>query len=215
MLARLFRGKFLAMLIDAHAAGRLNFFNTHAGLADKRTFKKFLARLRQYRVGRLLQKAVRRARAGPALSLGYTHRVAISNRRLVAADDGGVSFRWKDYRIEGPGRWKTMTLTAHELLRRFLMNVLPKGFHRIRHYGLLASGHRAANIARARELLAVPVRSEPPASPETTAADQPRMLPRPCPCCGGRMVIIETFGRGCEPKHRPPTMPTAIRIDTS
>ena len=85
----------------------------------------------------------------------------------------------------------------------------------IRHYGLLASGHRAANIARARELLAVPVRSEPPASPETTAPDQPRMLPRPCTCCGGRMVIIETFGRGCEPKHRPTPTPTAIRIDTS
>ena len=73
----------------------------------------------------------------------YTHRVAISNRRLVAADDGGVSFRWKDYRIEGPGRWKTMTLAPHEFIRRFLMHVLPKGFHRIRHYGLFANGNRA------------------------------------------------------------------------
>jgi hypothetical protein len=145
----------------------------------------------------------------------YTHRVAISNRRLVAADDGGVSFRWKDYRIEGPGRWKTMTLTPHEFIRRFLIHVLPGGFHRIRHYGLLASSSRAVNIARARELLAVPVRSEQPDTPETPAPDQPRMLPRPCPCCGGRMLIIETFARGCQPKHRPTPASAVIRIDTS
>ena len=151
--------------------------------------------------------------AGPQQVLGsrYTHSVAISNRRLVAADDGSVSFRWKDYRIEGPGRWKTMTLMPHEFIRRFLMHVLPKGFHRIRHYGLLASGHRSANLARARELLALPARSEPPQAP---IADEPCMLPRPCPCCGGRMFIIETFARGCEPNHRP-TAPAAIRIDTS
>jgi Putative transposase len=86
----------------------------------------------------------------------YTHRVAISNRRVIAADDGGVSFRWKDYRIEGPGRWKTMTITPHEFIRRFLMHVLPRGFHRIRHHGLFANANRAANIAKARELLAVP-----------------------------------------------------------
>src|SRR5882757_9532714 len=90
----------------------------------------------------------------------YTHRVAISNRRLIAADHTGVTFRWKNYRIEGPGRYQTMTLSTHEFIRRFLMHVLLGGFHRIRHYGLLASGCRAANIARARELLAVPVRSE-------------------------------------------------------
>jgi len=144
----------------------------------------------------------------------YTHRVTISNRRLVAADAGGVSFRWKDYRIEGPGRWKTMTLPPHEFIRRFLIHVLPKGFHRIRHYGLLASANRAANIARARELLAVSATPKQPETPETSAADEPRMLPRPCPCCGGRMIIIETFARGCEPKHRPTPAPV-IRIDTS
>jgi hypothetical protein len=114
-----------------------------------------------------------------------------------------------------------MTLTPHEFIRRFLMHVLPSGFHRIRHYGLLASGTRAANIARARELLAVPVSSQPPDSADTPAADQPRMLPRPCACCGGRMFIIETFGRGCEPnasrspQHRPTRAAPAIRIDTS
>jgi hypothetical protein len=134
------------------------------------------------------------------------------NRRLIAADHTGVTFRWKNYRIEGPGRYQTMTLSTHEFIRRFLMHVLPGGFHRIRHYGMLASGRRAANIAPARELLAVPVRSE---QQDASEADEPRMLPRPCPCCGGRMFIIETFARGSEPKHRPTPAPAAIRIDTS
>jgi hypothetical protein len=132
VLARLFRGKFLAMLIDAHSGGRLTFFNTHAGLADKRIFKKFLAPLRRIKWVVYCKEPF----AGPQQVLRYlsryTHRVAISNRRLIAVDDGGVSFRWKDYRIEGPGRWKTMTLKPHEFIRRFLMHVLPKGFHRIR-----------------------------------------------------------------------------------
>ena len=215
VLARLFRGKFLAMLIDAHSGGRLKFFNTHAGLADKRTFKKFLAPLRRTEWVVYCKEPF----AGPQLVLRYlsryTHRVAISNRRLVADDDGGVSFRWKDYRIEGPGRWKTMTLTPHEFIRRFLMHVLPKGFHRIRHYGLFASANRAANIARARELLAVPSRSQQPDTSAAAAIDEPRMLPRPCLCCGGRMFIIETFAPGRQPKHRPAPLPAAIRIDTS
>src|SRR5450631_4125712 len=145
----------------------------------------------------------------------YTHRVAISNHRLISADDNGVTFKWKDYRIEGPGRYTTMTLPTHEFIRRFLVHVLPKRFYRIRHYGLLASGNRAANIAKARELLAVPARSEQPDTSEAAAIDEPHMLPRPCPCCGGRMFIIETFGRGCEPKHRPTRATAAIRIDTS
>ena len=95
------------------------------------------------------------------------------------------------------------------------MHVLPKGFHRIRHYGLFANGNRAANIAQARELLAVPARSEQPDISEAAAIDQPRMLPRQCPCCGGRMFIVETFARGCEPKHRSTPASVAIRIDTS
>jgi len=193
----------------------LKFFNTHAGLADKQTFKKVLAPLRRIKWVVYCKEPF----AGPKQVLGYlsryTHRVAISNRRLVAADAGGVSFRWKDYRIEGPGRWKTMTLPPHEFIRRFLIHVLPKGFHRIRHYGLLASANRAANIARARQLLAVPATPKQPETPETSAADEPRVLPRPCPCCGGRMIIIETFARGCEPKHRPTPAPPTIRIDTS
>src|SRR5436189_3160828 len=182
VLARLFRAKFLTMVMDAHADGQLKFFNTRAGLADKRTFKRFLAPLRRIKWIVYCKEPF----AGPKQVLRYlsryTHRVAISNRRLVAADAGGVSFRWKDYRIEGPGRWKTMTLPPHEFIRRFLIHVLPKGFHRIRHYGLLASANRAANIARARQLLAVPATPKQPETPETSAADEPRVLPRPCPC---------------------------------
>ena len=107
-----------------------------------------------------------------------------------------------------------MTLATDEFIRRFLIHVLPKGFHRIHHYGLLASGSRAKNIAHARELLAVPVPAKQPETPEATL-DQPRVLPQPCPCCGGRMIVIETFARGSEPKHRPSPPPAAIRIDTS
>jgi hypothetical protein len=142
-------------------------------------------------------------------------RVAISNRRLISADEAGVTFNWKDYRIEGPDRYKTMTLPTGEFIRRFLTHVLPKGLHRIRHYGLFANGHRAANVARARELLAVPSRAKQPETSATAAADEPRVLPRPCRCCGGRMIIIETFARGCQPKHRPASATGAIEIDTS
>ena len=216
VLASLFRGKFLGLLSDAHAAGKLVFFNSHAGLADKKTFKRFLGPLRHIKWVVYCKPPF----AGPKQVLRYlsryTHRVAISNRRLVAADDGGVSFRWKDYRIEGPERWKTMTLTAHEFIRRFLLHVLPRGFHRIRHYGLFANGNRAEAIAKARALLAVaaPVAE----NAEATAAaepEQPCILPRPCPCCGGRMVIIEVFARGETPKYRSPPHPPPIRIDTS
>jgi hypothetical protein len=124
-------------------------------------------------------------------------------------------FTWKDYRIEGPDRYKTMTLPTNEFIRRFLTHVLPKGLHRIRHYGLFANGNRAANIARARELLAVPSRAKQPETSATAAAGEPRVLPRPCRSCGGRMIIIETFARGCQPKHHPAPATAAIRIDTS
>jgi hypothetical protein len=213
VLSCLFRGLFLAKLVAAHRAGCLKFFGLHARLDNIRTFKAYLAPLRKIDWVVYAKRPFGGPKAVLAYLSRYTHRVAISNRRLVAADDGEVSFRWKDYRIEGSGRWKTMTLTPHEFIRRFLMHVLPAGFHRIRHYGLLASGSRAANIARARGLLAVPICSEQPDTPETPAPDQPPMLPRPCPCCGGRMFIFETFARGGEPKHR--ATPAPIRIDTS
>jgi hypothetical protein len=215
VLSCLFRGLFLAKLVAAHRAGRLKFFGVPTRLDNIRTFKAYLAPLRKIEWVVYAKRPFGGPKAVLAYLSRYTHRVAISNRRLVAANDGGVSFRWKDYRIEGPDRWKTMTLTPHEFIRRFLMHVLPGGFHRIRHYGLLASGNRAANIARARELLAVPVSSEPPDTSKPAAIDEPRMLPRPCPCCGGRMFIIETFARGCQPKHPPTPASAAIRIDTS
>ena len=144
----------------------------------------------------------------------YTHRVAISNRRLIAFNNNSVTFRYKDYRADGRARYKTMTLATDEFIRRFLIHVLPNGFHRIRHYGLFANGNRAANIARTRELLAVPARPNEPDTPEA-GIDEARVLPRPCPCCGGRMIIIETFDRGCQPKHRTASVPVTIRIDTS
>jgi len=143
----------------------------------------------------------------------YTHRVAISNSRLVSHDERGVTFRWKDYRARdgAKGReWiKTMTLGADEFIRRFLLHVLPDGFHRIRHYGLFASGGRAANVARIRSLLA-PAPTAPSGSDPEPASDAKAAAPA-CLCCGGRLVIVERFHRGETPRARP----TAVRIDTS
>jgi hypothetical protein len=215
VLSRLFRRLFLGKLLAAHQAGRLAFFGDNAALAEPRAFAAFLAPLRRTKWVVYAKKPFGGPQAVLAYLSRYTHRVAISNHRLIAADKTGVTFTWKDYRIEGPGRYKTMTLPTHEFIRRFLTHVLPKGLHRIRHYGLFANGNRAANIARARELLAVPSRPKRAETSETAAADQPHMLPRPCRCCGGRMIIIETFARGCQPKHRPPPANAAIRIDTS
>jgi hypothetical protein len=215
VLSRLFRRLFLGKLLAAHQAGRLAFFGDNAALAEPRAFAAFLAPLRRTKWVVYARKPFGGPQAVLAYLSRYTHRVAISNRRLIAADKTGVTFTWKDYRIEGPGRYKTMTLPTHEFIRRFLSHVLPKGLHRIRHYGLFANGNRAANIARARELLAVPSRPKQAETSETAAADQPHMLPRPCRCCGGRMIIIETFARGCQPKHRPASATAAIRIDTS
>ena len=182
VLSRLFRRLFLNMLVEAHEANRLQFFGNHARLADRTAFGAFLAPLRQVEWVVYAKEPF----AGPEPVLRYlsryTHRVAISNRRLVAADDAGVAFRWKDYRLNGPDRWKTMTLDPFEFIRRFLMHVLPKGFHRIRHYGLFANGNRADNIARLRELLRVA-----PVVEKATSNDQPQST-CPCPRCGSRMV---------------------------
>ena len=217
VLRSLFRGRFLTLLTKAHADGQLQFHNRLAILADMKLFKRFLAPLR--RIDWVVY--CKEPFAGPKQVLcylsRYTHRVAISNRRLVTADDGGIAFRYKDYRIDGPGRWKTMMLAPAEFIRHFLIHVLPKGLHRIRHYGLFANGNRAANLARARELLGVPV-SEPEATPEPAATpelEQAKTLPQPCPWCGGRMIVIEVFARGCTPRHRPSPLPPLIRIDTS
>jgi len=214
VLSRLFRHRFLKMLIAAHKANHLKFFANHASLAAIKTFRAFLAPLRKLKWVVYAKEPF----AGPEPVLRYlsryTHRVAISNRRLLAADDGGVAFRWKDYRLDGPDRWKTMTLHPHEFIRRFLMHVLPKGFHRIRHYGLFANGNRAENIARARELLNVPPHVKE-ADQHKMAADDARVLPCPCPRCGGRMIVIETFEAGCQPINQPTAPQPITPFDTS
>jgi hypothetical protein len=133
--------------------------------------------------------------------------------RLIACDRTGVTFRWKDYRADGRERQKIMTLATGEFIRRFLIHVLPQGFHRIRHYGLFASGTRADNIAQARRLLDASMAQSRTA--DTTTASEPKSLSHPCPCCGGRMIIIETFQRGCSPRYRPAASTAVIRIDTS
>ena len=153
VLSRLFRRRFLEELDHVHRTGRLQFFGEHAALADAGPFARWLAPLRQCE----WVVYAKRPFAGPAAVLAYlsryTHRVAISNSRLLCLDERGVTFRWKDYRAKGRTRHKTMTLAAEEFIRRFLLHVLPTGFHRIRHYGLLANGARTANLALARALL--------------------------------------------------------------
>ena len=139
----------------------------------------------------------------------YTHRVAIANSRLIACDERGVTFKWKDYRIAGRDRYKQMTLVTFEFIRRFLIHVLPKGSHRIRHYGLFAKSACADNIAQAHEMLAV---SKPEDRPTGTAVDHSKS---PCPCCGGRMIIIELFERGATPRYRPTSLTIVISVDTS
>jgi hypothetical protein len=212
VLSRLYRRLFLEMLIAAHKSNALQFFNDHAALADFKTFAAWVSALRQIE----WVTYAKRPFGGPEPVLAYlsryTHRIAISNRRLVAWDDTGVTFKWKDYRIDGPDRYKVMTLSVAEFIRRFLMHVLPKRFHRIRHYGLFANGARAQNIARARELLGMVTHENKPAA---TMTDEDTVHTPRCPCCGCRMITIETFERGSAPRT-PPTMPIlAIGIDSS
>jgi hypothetical protein len=213
VLSKMFRRLMLEKLAAVHAAGKLTFYGAHAHLADPAHFAKMLAPLRKKRWFVYAKEPF----AGPKQVLAYlsryTHRVAISNSRLIRTNANTVTFRVKNYRANGHARYTTMTLDIGEFIRRFLLHVLPKGFHRIRHYGLLATGQRAENIERARELLGVPVpetAASTSASDETSGADLP-----PCPCCGSRLAIIETFLRGEMPTHRPTPPLLAIRIDTS
>jgi hypothetical protein len=215
VLSRLFRRLFLEKLVAAHDAGRLCFFGDHIVLAARKAFASYLAPLRKIKWCVYTKAPFGGPKAVLAYLSRYTHRVAISNRRLIALDSSGVTFRYKDYRADGRARHKVMTLATHEFIRRFLIHVLPGGFHRIRHYGLFASASRAENIARARQLLNAPAPQTRSDGAKPTQPDDPATLSHPCPCCGGRMIIIETFERGCEPKHRPTAVPAVIRIDTS
>ena len=202
VLSRLFRRLFLEKLVAAHDANRLRFFGEHARLAKRGAFAAYLAPLRK------IEWVVyaKRPFAGPEAVLAYlsryTHRVAISNSRLITLDDKQVIFKWKNYRAQGRERYKTMALPIPEFIRRFLIHVLPQGFHRIRHYGLFANGGRTRNIARARELLGMPT---PEADDTQTAEDtEPPVIAQPCPSCGGPMIIVETFEPGNPPRAPPP-----------
>ena len=210
VLSRLFRRRFLEELERAHRAGQLQFFGEYADLADPKSFAGWLAPLRQCE----WVVYAKRPFAGPQAVLAYlsryTHRVAISNSRLVAMDERGVTFRWKDYRDKGRTRHKTMTLSAEEFMRRFLLQVLPGGFHRIRHFGLLANAIRRENLAKARELLGdglSPLLNVPSTDARTTM--EPAKTERAtfvCSHCGAAMLIIETFLRAGQSIRAPPVV---------
>jgi hypothetical protein len=212
VLSRLFRRLFLERLTAAYQVGRLEFFADQAALAEPAAFKAHLAALRKHE----WVVYAKRPFGGPDAVLAYlsryTHRIAIANSRLVAFDGERVTFKWKDYRAKGDARYKLMTLDADEFIRRFLIHVLPDGFHRIRHYGLFANGGRAENIARARQLLNVPAPQNAPSDADSTGDGEPQPPSHPCRCCGGRMIIIEIFERGHAPRYGPPV---PNRVDSS
>jgi hypothetical protein len=211
VLSRLFRRLFLERLVEAYQAGELKFFGQHQALTDARAFLDWIKPLRK------IEWVVyaKRPFAGPEAVLAYlsryTHRVAIANSRLLGFDEQGVTFKWKDYRSKQRFRHKSMTLKTDEFIRRFLIHVLPSGFHRIRHYGLLANARRRDNLKRARELLAVQTDDEDAdenGAIDNTASRQDDALELPqvtylCPDCGSPMVIIECFERGQLPRAPP------------
>jgi Putative transposase len=198
VLGKLFRGVFLSRLLALHDAGRLVFFGGLAALADRRAFLRHLAPVRKKRWAVYAKPPFAGPEAVLAYLSRYTHRVAISNRRLLGFEDAGVTFRYKDYRRDGGQRQCVMTLATDEFIRRFLLHVLPRGFHRIRHYGLLASSTRKDSLARARDLLAV----APP--PDDDVPEEPPDVRLPCPCCGGQMIVVEVFARWSQPRAPPP-----------
>jgi hypothetical protein len=217
VLSKLFRRLMLERLAAAHDAGKLTFFGEHAHLTQPAAFAAFLAPLRKIKWFVYSKRPFAGPKAVLAYLSRYTHRVAISNRRLITADKQSVTFKVKDYRVEGPGRYKTMTLDTAEFIRRFLIHVLPNGFHRIRHYGLFAGTAKAENLARMRDLIeeARPERGSTERAEDAADPKTDERREHHCPCCGARMRIIEIFERGQEPRHRPSPAPTLIRIDTS
>ena len=198
VLGALFRRLFLTRLIALHAAGQLAFFGSMTHLAERRAFLRHLSPVRKKRWVVYAKPPFAGPQAVLAYLSRYTHRVAISNSRLIRFDEQGVTFRYKDYRRGGAQRQQVMALGADEFIRRFLLHVLPRGFHRIRHYGLLAGATRKAHLERARQLLAV----APPATDDTPV--EPSDARPPCPCCGGRMVVIEIVERRYQPRAPPP-----------
>lgn len=199
VLGRLFRRLFLTRLIALYDAKRLAFFGSMAHLAERQAFMRYLAPVRKKRWVVYAKAPFAGPEAVLAYLSRYTHRVAISNRRLIAFDESHVTFSYKDYRRDDTNRQQVMTLAPEEFIRRFLLHVLPRGFHRIRHYGLLAGSNRKASLMLARELLSVA------APPDDRTPVEPDDYRTPCPCCGGRMIIIETF----EPSRKPRGPPHA------
>ena len=197
VLGKLFRRLFLTRLVALHDAGRLGFFGSLVHMADRRAFLRHLAPVRTKRWVVYAKAPFAGPEAVLAYLSRYTHRVAISNRRLMTFNESGVTFRYKDYRRDGVDRQQVMTLAADEFIRRFLLHVLPRGFHRIRHYGLLAGSTRKASLSLARKLLEVA------APPDVDTPGVPDDFRPPCRCCGGRMIVIEVFERWRQPRGPP------------
>jgi hypothetical protein len=218
VLSKLFRRLMLEKLAAAHAAGQLSFFGAHTHLAGTKAFAAFLAPLWKTKWFVYAKRPFAGPKAVLAYLSRYTHRVTISNSRLVKADATSVTFKIKNYRVEGPARYATMTLDTNEFIRRFLIHVLPKGFHRIRHYGLFAGGAKTECIAMARKLLDMPAptsSTDPDSGADNDRIHDPDTLTPPCPCCGSPMRIIERFKRGETPRHSPSHPSIINRIDTS
>ncbi len=198
VLSRLYRRLILEGLAGLHKAGKLAFFGDQAGLVDRAAFDAFLRPLRKIDWVVYAKEPFAGPKAVLAYLSRYTHRIAISNSRLIRFDADGVTFKVKNYRVNGPKRRTTMTLKTDEFIRRFLIHVLPKGQHRIRHYGFFGNTRRAANIARIRELLGAAT------SDQGQETDAPcRVLALPCPCCGGRLIIVDTFAPAQHPRAPP------------
>jgi hypothetical protein len=201
VLGKLFRRLFLTRLLALYDADKLRFYGSMAHLSDRGAFLRHIAPVKKKPWVVYAKPPFAGPKAVLAYLSRYTHRVAISNRRLIAFDEAGVTFRFKDYRRDGPERQSVMVLSADEFIRRFLLHVLPRGFHRIRHYGLLSSSACKDSLALARRLLAVPLPTDDP------EPDEPVDARPPCPCCGGHMTIIETFARCYQPRAPPQPTP--------
>ena len=211
VLSRLYRRLILEGLTKLHKAGKLQFFADRADLADATNFAAILAPLRKIDWVVYAKEPFAGPRAVLAYLSRYTHRVAISNSRLIRADADHVTFRVKNYRAKGAGRQTTITLATPEFIRRFLIHVLPKGQHRIRHYGFYGNGTRATNIAAIRNLLGIkaPSTDQADGDPSESTDDLPLTLAIPCPCCGGKLVIVDAF----DPLQHPRAPPVRTRSD--
>ena len=201
VLSRLFRRLYLQRLGELHA--QLQFFGEYSALREEEAFRQWLNPLKRIEWVVYAKKPFAGPKAVLAYLSRYTHRVAIANSRLVSADAETVRFRWKDYRLKGSQRYKVMRLTTDHFIQRFLLHVLPRGFHRIRHYGFIANVRRKENLARARELLAVD-ETRPDLvtslSKETTVEQCSHFY---CPDCGGPMIILEVLMRQQQPRASP------------